>query len=322
MMKTNRIILAGGSGFLGGVLSKWFVARGHEVIVLTRSPREGRTVATEVGWDGKTLGCWTQLVEGAQAVINLTGRSVNCRYHERNRREIMESRVHATRVVGEAIARSKLPPAVWLNASTATIYKHSLDKNMDEDGVIGATPEAKDAFSVEVAIAWEAEFNNAPAPHTRKVALRSAMVLGTDRNSVLPNLQRLARFGLGGTMASGKQYMSWIHEEDYCRAIQWILDHDQLEGPVNVTAPNPLPNLEFMRIVRKVCRAPVGVPNPLWLLEFGAFLIRTETELVIKSRRAVPAKLLQSGFEFRFPDLEPAVREIHERSRHPNNRPL
>ncbi|HET7625835.1 MAG TPA: TIGR01777 family oxidoreductase [Verrucomicrobiae bacterium] len=315
-MNSKRIILAGGSGFLGTALARRFRARGNEVAVLTRSPRNRPDGAKEIFWDAKTSGNWMKILDGADAVINLTGRSVNCRYNARNRREILDSRVDSTRILGEAISRSGNPPRVWLNASTATIYKHSLDKPMDEtSGVIGAAREAKDEFSVEVACAWEKAFNEAQVPATRKVTLRMTMVLGEAKNSVFPVMRRLVKCGLGGKMGSGRQLVSWIHEEDFCRAIEWILDHDDFSGVVNLAAPNPVTNREMMKIFRRVFGAPFGLPATSWMLEIGAFLLRTETELMIKSRNVVPKRLLDGGFEFRFPKMEDAVREIESRAK-------
>jgi uncharacterized protein len=314
-MKTKqRIILAGGSGFLGGLLARHFSECDYEVMVLTRSPIPGRAAVRRVAWDGCTLGDWAREMDGALALINLAGRSVDCRYHARNRRMILDSRLQPTRVLGEAVARCARPPPVWLNASTATIYKHSLDRPMNEaTGEIGATPEAKDEFSVEVAQAWERVFFEAHVGVTRKVALRTAMVLGLGRNSVFPVLRRLVRLGLGGRMASGAQFVSWIHDQDFCNAIDWLIAHADLNGPVNVTAPNPLPNHEMMRIFRDVGSKTIGLPASLWMLEAGAFFLRTETELIIKSRRVVPGRLLASGFQFRFPKMEEALRDLEAR---------
>jgi uncharacterized protein (TIGR01777 family) len=306
-MNTKRIIIAGGSGFLGQLLARHFAARGWEVVVLTRRLHEQGGAAREVVWDGRSPGDWTRELEGADAVINLAGRSVDCRYHARNRREIMQSRLEPTRALGEAMAQCAQPPRVWLNASTATIYRHTFGPAWDESGEIGAAPEAKDAFSIEVATAWEREFNAAPTPRTRKVALRSAMVLGHGRNSVFPVLRRMARLGLGGRMGSGRQFVSWVHHEDFCCAVEFVLDHDEITGVVNLAAPNPLPNAEMMRLFREVCGAPFGLPATEWMLELGAFLLRTETELIIKSRRVVPGRLLAAGFQFRFPELRGAL---------------
>jgi len=309
----KRIIIAGGSGFLGTALAQQFVARGDEVFVLTRSPQNRADGAKDMAWDAKSLGDWASLIEGADVVLNLTGKSVDCRYTETNRRLIITSRVDSTRVIGEAIARCKNPPRVWLNASSATLYKHDPAQPADEFGPTGATAEAKDAFSIQVIREWERTLDEAPTPHTRKVALRITLVFGLT-SGVFPVLRRLARFGLGGKMASGRQFVSWIHEEDFCRAIAWIIDHDNLTGPINLAAPNPLTNAEMMRLVRKSCGAPFGLPAAEWMLEVGAFFLRTETELIIKSRRVVPGKLLASGFQFHFPQLEDALRNLQHRN--------
>ena len=310
----QRIILAGGSGFLGGALAKHFAALGWEVVILTRSSKGRTDSVREVGWDARTGGDWVGELDGATAVANLTGRSVDCRYNAKNRREIMESRVNSTRMVGEAIARCANPPRVWLNSSTATVYKHTFGKPHDESSCeMDSAKDAKDAFSVEVAQAWERALNESVTPNTRKVALRTSMVLGFGQNSVFPVLRRLTRFGLGGKQGSGKQFVSWIHEEDFCRAVEWIISHEELAGPVNVCAPNPLPNAEMMKLFREVCGAPFGMPATEWMLEMGAFFLRTETELIFKSRRVIPGRLIESGFQFRFPFFRDALEDLEKR---------
>jgi len=308
-MKT-KIILAGGSGFLGQVLADYFAAKGTAVVVLTRNPRQRADAIREVLWDGVSLGDWVKELGGARALINLAGISVNCRYHARNRKLMLDSRLNSTRVLGEAIARCANPPPVWLNSSTATIYRHTFGPAWDEAGEIGGCEEAKDIFSVHVATEWERVFNEAKSPRTRRVALRSAMVLGHGKNSVLPNLLRLGRLCLGGSLAGGRQFVSWIHQEDFCRAVNWIIEHENLCGPVNLAAPNPVPNAEFMATIRNVCRASFGLPASRWMLEIGAFFLRTETELLIKSRRVVPGKLLADGFVFLHPQLRPAIQHL------------
>jgi uncharacterized protein len=305
------VVLAGGNGFLGQMLAQKLRASGKEVIVFTRRPMASEAGITPVRWDGRSLGPWMDYLDGSQAVVNLAGRSVNCRYTQSNRKLIMDSRVHSTRVLGEAIARCKHPPLVWLNSSTATIYKHSLRKPMDEaNGEIGATPEAKDAFSVEVARQWEQTFEAAPAPLTRKVALRTAMVLGTAEGGVFQVLHQLVRFGLGGKMASGEQFVSWIHEEDFCRAVEWLILNAELTGPVNVCAPNPVSNRKLMAELRQACGVPFGLPATRWMLEIGAFFLRTETELIIKSRCVTPGRLVASGFEFHFSTVSQALQDL------------
>jgi uncharacterized protein len=315
-MKVNakRIVIAGGSGLLGQALARHFLNTDWDVIILTRSPGQSGLLGRQVGWDADTLGDWTREVESAAAVINLTGKSVNCRYTAQNRKEILGSRVNSTRVLGQAIGRCAEPPQVWLNASTATVYRHTLGEPWDETGQTEATVEAKDRFSVEVAWAWERALNEASTARTRKVAMRTAMVLGLGKNSVFPVLRRLARLGLGGRMGSGRQFVSWIHEADYCRSVEWMIAHHDFEGPVNLVAPNPLPNAEMMRTLRQVCGVPFGLPATDWMLEAGAFVLRTETELLIKSRRVIPGRLLQSSFAFEFPAIREAFEDLKKRT--------
>lgn len=312
-MNSQRIILAGGSGFLGSILAEHLSARGWEPIVLTRAPRAEARVK-EIGWDAKSLGAWTDALDGAEAVINLTGRSVNCRYTPVNRAAILNSRVDSTRVVGEAISRCARPPRVWLNASTATLYEHTFGRPHDETSTrFGATLDAKDEFSVSVGRAWEQALNDAVTPNTRKVAMRITIVFGTVEGGVFRIMRTLAKFGLGGRMGSGKQFVSWIHEHDFVRAVDWILTHHELCGPVNVAAPHPLTNAQMMATFRRVCGVPIGLPAARWMLEVGAFVMRTETELLLKSRNVVPGKLSASGFRFCFPLFEPALRELEQR---------
>jgi len=309
-MNKQRLILAGGTGFLGQALVKHFQKLGWEVVVLTRNPQAGRT-AREVRWDAEILGDWARELDGAAAVVNLTGRSVDCRYTEANRRLIIESRVNSTRIIGQAIAQCAEPPRVWMNSSSATIYRHTFGPAWDESGAdFTPTPAVQDAFSLEVIHAWERALNDAATPRTRKIALRTTLVLGHGQNSVFPVLSRLARFGLGGRMGSGEQFVSWLHEEDFCRAVEWLMEHPEISGPVNFAAPNPLPNAEMMRLFREAVGAPFGLPATEWMLEIGAFFLRTETELILKSRRVVPGKLLNSGFSFRFPTMREAIADL------------
>ena len=305
----KRIILAGGSGFLGQALATRFSEGGSEVVVLTRAPLARLDRVKEVSWDGKSLGDWAKLVDGADAVINLTGRSVDCRYTEANRRAIIASRVDSTRILGEAITRCAKPPRVWLNASSATIYKHTSTTPMDEAGETGATPSAKDEFSVEVIRQWESALDAAWTPATRKIALRITMVFGA-AGGVFPVLRRLARFGLGGRMGSGRQFVSWLHIADFLRAVEWLLAQEDFSGPVNLAAPNPLPNAEMMQLLREAVGMPFGLPATEWMLEVGAVFLRTETELILKSRRVVPGRLLAAGFQFEFPEMRAALRGL------------
>ena len=311
-----KIVIPGGSGQVGTVLARAFHQRGHEVVVLSRRPANAPWRIVE--WDGETLGDWVSEFESADAVINLAGQSVNCRYGDHNRQVIMDSRLKSTKVVGDAIAQAWKPPRVWLQASTATIYAHRYDAPNDEaTGIIGGMePNAPDAwrFSIEVATSWERALNQAPTPVTRKVLMRSAIVMNPDPGSPFDMLLRLVRFGLGGQSGDGKQYVSWIHDQDFVRAALWLIDHEEFAGPVNLASPNPLTNAEFMRALRSAWGIPFGLPATEWMLEIGALVLRTETELILKSRRVIPTKLLQSGFDFQFPNWPDAARDLCVRS--------
>jgi uncharacterized protein (TIGR01777 family) len=316
-----KVIMPGGSGQVGTILARAFQRAGHEVVILSRRPTKAARRVME--WDGRTLGDWTTVIEGADVVINLAGHTVNCRYNARNRRLIKESRVNSTRVLGDAIARASRPPRVWLQASTATIYAHRYDAPNDEaTGVLGGSePGAPDSwrFSVDVATSWERELDEAATPYTRKVLMRSAMTMSPDRGGVFDTLLTLARWGLGGWAGDGRQYVSWIHDQDFVRAVYRLIERDELEGPVNLAAPNPAPNFEFMRILRSAAGISFGLPATPLMLEVGAFVLRTESELVLKSRRVIPGKLLQSKFSFQFPTWAEAARDLCSRRREANH---
>jgi uncharacterized protein len=312
-----KIVIAGGTGQVGTVLARRFHERGHEVVVLSRSPRSApwRSVA----WDAQTRGPWTSELEGADAVINLAGRSVDCRYGAANRRAMLESRVNSTRVIGAAIASAKHPPRVWLQAGTATIYAHRYDAPNDEaTGILGgdeADAPSTWRFSIEVARAWESALEEAVVAGTRKVMLRSAMMMSPDRGGVFDVLLRLVRLGLGGRAGDGRQYVSWIHADDFLRAVEWLIESDDIEGGVNLASPGPLPNAEFMRELRRAWGRRVGLPADEWMLEIGAFFLRTETELILKSRRVVPGRLSAAGFSFTFPNWRDAAQDLCRRWR-------
>ena len=315
-----RIVIPGGSGQVGQILARHFHAHGHTVTVLSRTERP--TPWQTLSWDGCTPGPWVAALDGADLCINLSGRTVNCRYNQKNRREIMDSRVESTRVLGQVIARLENPPSLWMNASTATFYRHTLDTQQANDEFTGELGgDERDApdtwiFSINVARAWEAAFYESDTPRTRKVALRSAVTFSPDHGGILDVLLRLVRFGLGGTQGNGRQWVSWIHDLDFIAAVEWIIAHPELDGPVNLASPNPLHNREFMRVLREAWGTRIGLPAPAPLIEIGTRLMRTESELVLKSRRAVPGKLLQSGFEFSYPDWPTATRNLVRRWRH------
>ncbi len=300
-----KIVIPGGSGHVGQAVKAWLEPRGWEVTVLSRSDASG--------WDGKTLGSWAGELEGADAVLNLAGRSVNCRYHARNLAEMMDSRIDSTRVVGQAIAQCTRPPKVWLQSSTATIYAHRLDAPNDEfTGRLGFSDDdpRKWKASFAIAQAWEDGLARAETPRTRRVALRTAMVMSAIPGSVFDVMSGLAKKGLYGPMAGGRQYVSWIHDEDFCRSLEFILEREHLEGAVNISSPNPLPQAEFAQGLRDAVGAPFGLPTAAWMLEIGTRAMQTETELVLKSRRVTPGRLLAAGFEFLHPHWPEAAADL------------
>jgi len=317
-----RIVLAGGSGQVGSMLAGYFQERGHRVTVLTRSPYSAPWET--VHWDGEREGSWVEALEGADVCINLTGRSVNCRYTPNNCAAIYNSRIGPTRLLNNVIAGLASPPRVWLNASTATIYRHSLDRDIDEaTGELGGyelidknrrAPETWN-FSIQVAKDWEAELFRTATPLTRKIAMRSAITFSPTSGNPFEVLLNLVRFSLGGAQGNGRQYVSWIHEEDFARAVEFLIAHEDLEGAVNMAAPHPIPNRDFMETLREAWGMPNGLPVPAFAVEIGAFLLRTESELVLKSRRVVPGRLLEAGFEFEFPYWVDAAKDLVRRWR-------
>jgi uncharacterized protein len=319
--KKLRIVMPGGSGQVGTMLARHFHGQGHLVCVLSR---HSKPAPWEVlPWNGHDLGDWRKAIDGADVVINLAGRSVNCRYTRANRREILESRTLSTRVVGQAISQAAKPPALWMNASTATIYRHALDRPMDESsGEIGGGETGAPSswrFSINVATQWEKEFFAASTPSTRKIALRSAMTMSPDPDGIFATLLNLVRAGLGRRAASGRQFISWIHESDFVRAVHFLIAQDSLDGCINICSPCPLPNAEFMHNFRKAWGTQIGLPAARWMLEIGAVFLRTETELILKSRRVVPQRLLEAGFTFNFADWPKAVDDLVKQWRKDSN---
>lgn len=312
MERRLRIVIPGGSGQIGQALARHFHEQKHAVTVLSRRPCPAawRTV----DWNGRDPGPWLKEIDGAHVVINLASRSVNCRYTAANRREIMDSRIQSTSAIGEAITQVACPPQLWMNASTATIYRHALDRPMDESsGELGGNERDAPAawrFSIDVATRWEQTFFTAQTPRTRKIALRSAIVLGPGRGGIFNLMLKLVRAGLGGRAASGRQYVSWIHEADFVRAMDFLIAHESIDGCLNICAPEPLPQRDFMRVLRQACGIRLGPPATKWMLEIGALLLRTETELLLKSRWVLPSRLLQAGFQFSFPEWRIAARDL------------
>ncbi|SKC66711.1 epimerase [Krasilnikoviella flava] len=316
----RRAVVAAWTGFLGTALAADLARRGYDVA------RVGRT-GPDARWDDAAA--LARVVDGADVLVNLAGRSVGCRYTDANRDEILRSRVETTRALRTAVAEASAPPRLWLNASTATIYRYALDRPQGEDdGELGT------GFSVDVARAWEAELFAGDLPGTRRVALRLAIVLGGPASDLLA---RVARLGVGGPQldgpwfghrryrgigdaptpaaaaahrSRGRQKFSWVHVDDVVRAVRFVDEHDHLSGPVNVASPHTADNRSLMAALRRATRAPFGLPAPRWLLEPAMLVLRNESELLLKSRWVVPRRLEDAGFTFRWPDLGPAIDDV------------
>jgi uncharacterized protein len=312
-----KIVIPGGTGQVGTLLARHFSQRGDEVVVLSRSCKTDADWKTVV-WDGQSMGEWAQDIDGADVVINLAGRNVNCRYNEHNRTTIKQSRIDSTRVIGQAIQRASIPPHTWLQASTATIYEHTYGKPHDEkSSSIGGNEDTPDTwqFSIDVATSWEEEAHRFNLSKTRLVLLRSAMTMSPDRGGIFDTLLRLIRFGLGGQSGNGRQFVSWIHDADFIRAIDSLIESNELSGAVNISSPNPLPNKEFMRVLRSAWGIRAGLPATRWMLEIGAIFLKTETELILKSRRVIPGRLLDNGFKFQYSTWSEAAADLCRRWR-------
>jgi len=304
MNYSKKIVIPGGSGFLGMSLARFFERQGYSVIVLSRKAKKSEGNVSFIQWDGKLLGPWADEFENASAIINMAGRTVDCRYTEANKAQILNSRLDSTKIIGEAIQKCQNPPKVWLNSSSATIYEGSRDKMQDEEtGTIG------NDFSMNVCKEWEQMFFSSELPQTRRVALRTSIVLGKGGGAMQP-LLNLAKVGLGGTQGDGGQFFSWLHIKDFVKIVNWLIEHEQIEGVVNCVAPNPVTNKELMQILRKSVGMPLGLPLANWMLKLGAMLIQTETELILKSRKVYPKRLVEEGYFFQYTLLEDAIAEI------------
>lgn len=311
-----KIVIAGGTGHIGQAMFRYFSKQGHQVVVLSRKADPSKS---QVAWNGKALGDWVKEIDGSDIVVNLAGRTVNCRYTQENLQQMMDSRVFSTRVIGEAIAQAKNPPSLWLQMSTATIYAHRFDQANDEyKGIIGGEEPDVPAYweySIRIAKNWEKELDQALVPQTRKIALRTAMVMGLHPESVFGVLKKMTQLRIGGSIGGGRQYVSWIHEEDFLRAVDFLIEHEEINGVVNMCAPNPLPQKDFMRNLREALNIHIGLPAMAWMAEVGAFFLRTDTELLLKSRRVIPTRLMQAGFQFKYPQWFQASRDLVEKTK-------
>jgi uncharacterized protein (TIGR01777 family) len=306
-----KIILAGGTGFLGKALQQFYCNKATEIVVLSRSVntliqrKSSCSTVRHAYWPNKLNAdhSWMQELEGADMVINLAGKNVNCRYTPENKKEILESRVQATDAIAEAIRQCTVKPKLWINLSSATVYRHAEDRPQNE-----LTGEIGDGFSEDVVRAWEKSFAQ-DVGDVRKVTARLGIVLG-EADGVIPRFTNLVRFGLGGKHGSGNQRVNWIHETDFVNIIEWFRTTSSASGPYNIVSPNPVTNAELMKSMRKVMGMPFGLPAPEWMLEIGAWLIGTETELMLKSRWVEPKRLKDEGFKFQFPEITPALQNI------------
>ena len=299
----ETVVLAGGSGFLGQNLTRFLVKEGYTVVILTRAA-ERLSAVRSVEWDGRTRGGWMRFVSGAKAVVNLTGRSVNCLHNGKNRREILNSRLDSVRILGEAIRSAERPPKAFIQATSLAIYGDSAERVNDEYAPPGS------GFSAEVCQRWEELIHEIELPNTRRIILRIGFVLGPG-GGVLAPLVQLTKSYLGGSIGNGNQYISWIHVADLNEMFRWSIERPDVQGIYNATSPNPVTNREFMRELRLVLDRPWSPPTPVFAVKLGAkFIMRTEPSLALTGQRCIPRRFLQQGFEFRQPDLAPALRDV------------
>jgi uncharacterized protein (TIGR01777 family) len=300
----KKLIIAGGTGFLGQALCSHLENRFNEIVILSRTKDKTEGKIRYIKWDANTAGNWCRELENAEAVINLCGKSVDCRYTEKNKAVIFSSRLYSTKIIGEAIQNCSQPPGLWINGASATIYRHSeLEPMTEAKGEIGT------GFSIEVCKAWEKVFNSFTLPATRKVNMRISMVMGKS-GGVFPALTSVVKKGLGGTMGKGTQQVSWVHVDDFCRMIDWFITNKNTNGIYNSVAPNPVTNRRMMQLLREKLGVPVGLPATSWMLEIGALFIGTETELILKSRYSYPERALMEGFTFNYQTFEECLNAL------------
>jgi uncharacterized protein (TIGR01777 family) len=303
-MNKKRVVLAGSSGFLGRALATESLKRDYEVVVLTRTPHKREDGVREAEWDGEHIGEWIRFLDGAEAVVNLAGRSVNCRHTPENLDALASSRVNSIRTLAAAFGHVKLPPRVWVQAGAAGFYGNTRDIICDE-----ASPAGNDGLA-GVCVQWERAFNSVSAPKTRRVLLRIGIVLGRD-GGALSVLGKLAKWFLGGAAGSGRQYVSWIHLADVNRMFIAAIERGDLAGTFNATAPNPVTNAEFMRELRRALHRPWSPPAPEWAVRLGSWLMQTDPSLALAGCRCAPKRFLESGFPFQFPELCAALQNIY-----------
>lgn len=300
-MKT--ILIAGGTGFIGQTLEKYFSNKGYMVKILSRNPKR----ENEILWDAKTINdTWVSHLENLDVLINLTGKTINCRFTDANKKAIKQSRIIATELLGKAIDTCKNPPKLWMNSSTTSIYKEAFTEERTEKSTVFGND-----FEAEVATVWEKAFYKTKNPKTRKIVIRTSIVFGENDGAFVP-LKKLTQFGLGGKQGSGKQIVSWIHKTDFARAVDFLIHKEDANGAFNFCVPKPTDNASMMRDFRKVMHVPIGIPSPKFILKIGAYFMKTEPELILSSRNVVPKKLLQSGFTFKFPTITTAIKDLIE----------
>jgi uncharacterized protein (TIGR01777 family) len=299
----KKLIIAAGTGFLGQILINHFHTHFDQIVIFTRGKSKEENGIKYVNWDARKLSGWETELEKATVLINLAGKSVDCRYTKANKKEILLSRIESTKILNKAVLQCKNPPKHWLNSSTSTIYRFSLDKQMSEEN-----GEISNDFSMNVAQSWEKAFFKYDTPKTLKTAMRTSIVLGKKGGAFIP-LKTLANTGLGGKQGKGNQYISWIHENDFAKSIEFIVQQ-KMTGVINIVSPTPITNADFMKKLQKAVGQFIGIPMPIFLLKIGSFIIRTETELVLKSRNVIPKKLIENGFKFEFSNIDNAFKNL------------